>query len=165
MKSELRLIIALWLGSALPSAVGAGKIEQPIQYNHKLHIQEVGSECVDCHRYVNVTARATIPNIGVCGECHEDEPITESTEELKLLEYVSSGERIPWKKVYRLPSHVYFSHRRHTVIGNIDCKVCHGDVREMASPIGKQHVSIKMGECMKCHEETGVDNDCTRCHR
>lgn len=122
-------------------------------------------ECVDCHRYVQSHARATIPNIEVCADCHFDEPATDSPEEAKLLAYVNEGRKIPWNKVYRVPSHVYFSHRRHTVLGQVECTTCHGNVGEMSEPLHKQLVTVKMARCIKCHEGSGVDNDCTRCHR
>jgi len=35
--------------------------DQPIAYNHKLHIETVGLECAECHRYVETSAAATLP--------------------------------------------------------------------------------------------------------
>ena len=139
--------------------------KQPITYNHKIHVQDNEMECVDCHRYAKTGAWATIPNIEVCRDCHLDEPSTESGEEQKVIDYISRGEKIPWKKVYRVPSHVYFSHRRHTAMGRIDCGVCHGNVEELTVPPDMQRISISMGACMECHDRNQVDNDCVRCHR
>jgi hypothetical protein len=122
-------------------------------------------ECTDCHLYVETHARATIPNIEVCEECHSDEPMTESAEEQKVVDYVTRGEKIPWRKIYRVASHVYFSHRRHTTLAQIDCATCHGNVGEMTLPPDEPHVPIAMDTCMECHERNQVNNDCTRCHR
>jgi hypothetical protein len=143
----------------------AASHKQPITYNHQVHVEENDMECTDCHLYVETRARATIPNIEVCGECHSDEPMTESAEEQKVVDYVSRGEKIPWLKIYRVPSHVYFSHRRHTALGEIACATCHGDMERMTTPPPKPAVPISMDRCMGCHEQNQVSNDCTRCHR
>ncbi|MDH3216828.1 MAG: cytochrome C, partial [Candidatus Krumholzibacteria bacterium] len=73
--------------------------------------------------------------------------------------------KIPWAKVYRVPSHVYFSHRRHATLGQIECATCHGNVEEMTEPFARPHAPISMNKCMECHDRNGVDNECTRCHR
>jgi hypothetical protein len=122
-------------------------------------------ECTECHIYAESHARATIPNIEVCADCHADEPMTDSVEEQKLIEYVTEGRKIPWTMIYRVPSHVYFSHRRHTALAQIECAVCHGNVEEMTEPIHEPFVAVSMNGCVACHERRGVDNDCTRCHR
>lgn len=122
-------------------------------------------DCIECHLYANTHARATIPNIEVCADCHSDEPMTDSPEEKKLIDHVTRGEKIRWTKIYRVPPHVYFSHRRHTALGGIDCVVCHGNMEEMTAPPEKPVVPVRMDWCMNCHDQHQVDNDCTRCHR
>jgi len=139
-------------------------VDQPIAFNHQLHIEDVALDCVDCHRYVLTGARATIPNIEVCIDCHE-EAQTESVEEARLVEYIQAGDPIPWRKVYRLPDHVYFSHRRHTTIGGVDCAVCHGEMSEQRLPVSRPAVRITMNRCMDCHYAEGASNDCVHCHR
>src|SRR4030066_1204073 len=109
-------------------------IIQPISYNHKLHVEKAELKCVDCHLYVETMAAATIPNIEVCSDCHSGEPLSDSPEELKLLKYIEAGEKIPWQKIYTVPAHGYFSHRRHVTIGEIECSKCHGKVKEWAEP-------------------------------
>ena len=58
---------------------------QPIAYNHATHIQEVGMECIDCHIQAETHQKASIPNIALCIECHE-EALAESKEEEKLIQ-------------------------------------------------------------------------------
>jgi hypothetical protein len=139
-------------------------IEQPLAFDHNLHVQELEMECADCHLYALNGVRATIPNIEVCADCH-DEALTESVEEARLVEYVLAGERVPWRKIYWVPQHVYFSHRRHTKLGGIECETCHGAIGERVEPVDRQLVRITMNGCMRCHEESGVSNDCLLCHR
>lgn len=139
-------------------------VEQPIAFNHRLHVEELGSECTDCHLYARTGMRATIPNLEVCSDCHE-EAQTESPEEARLVEYIQTAVPIPWRKVYWVPDHVYFSHRRHTAIADIDCSTCHGAIEAKETPVTRRDVRLTMGRCMACHEETGTSNDCILCHR
>ena len=137
---------------------------QPIAFNHSLHVGEVGLDCTDCHRYVLTGARATIPNVEDCGECHM-EAQGESAEERRLIAFVESGEPIPWRKVYRVPDHVYFSHRRHAAIAGIECERCHGPMAERTLPVTRPAVRLTMEACIECHDQAGVSNDCIACHR
>ena len=160
----LMLAITVVLAGSVAFALMNRPISQPIAFNHRLHIEEVGAECVDCHRYALTGPRATIPNISVCAECHE-EPQTESAEEMRVVEHIREGVPIPWRKIYLMPDDVYFSHRRHAGIGKIECATCHGNVAEREDPITRPAVSMSMSACIDCHVETGVMNDCVLCHQ
>lgn len=138
--------------------------KQPIAYNHKKHVEEADLGCLDCHQRVLAHQKATIPNIDVCQECHE-EAMTESKEEEKLVAYITKNERIPWVQVHRVPDHAYFSHRRHAGLGKLGCQECHGNVAEMIRPFEKPAMKITMEWCLKCHEKSDVDTDCATCHR
>ena len=139
-------------------------IKQPISYNHKIHIEAAELSCIDCHIYYEEYASASIPNIEICGECHSDEPISNSYEEVKLLEFINDERLIHWRQIYNVPDHVYFSHRRHVVLGEIECNECHGNVAELITPIDKQDFEMTMDFCMDCHKEHNVTNDCLTCH-
>ncbi len=140
----------------------AGRIKQPLAFNHKIHAEN-GLECVDCHFYFEVQATSGRPAIEVCSGCHE-EPLGESKEEEKLMEYINAGKEIDWQRLYSVPEDVYFSHQRHVVLGELDCKLCHGSIGESLQPPSKPR-KITMKMCMKCHEEREVNNDCISCHR
>ena len=142
----------------------AGEITQPIQYNHKLHIEEAVEDCLDCHHAAETNARASIPNIRVCGDCHDDIE-SENPEEQKVAEYVFNGLDIPWVQIHTVPDHVYFSHRRHVKLAQIECMDCHGDVSQMERPFSIAFVNMEMEWCIDCHEERNVTNDCYACHR
>jgi hypothetical protein len=140
-------------------------IIQPIEYNHNIHIEVAGLSCIDCHINVETKPIATIPNIEICQDCHSDEPISESPEEEKLLKYISEGNRIPWKQIYKVPDHVYFSHQRHVTIGELECSLCHGKVEEMIKPASYPVWIPTMENCISCHKENKVTTDCLACHR
>jgi len=137
---------------------------QPIQYNHKKHIVDAGLNCFDCHTRVLTHEKASIPNILVCKGCHE-QPMTESKEEKKLVEYIQKNQFIPWVQVHRVRDHAYFSHRRHVSIGKVACLTCHGDVAGMTLPFSKPYLPIKMAFCIDCHAKNHVNTDCATCHR
>ena len=159
------VVLVLLVGGAIAAGLAwrGPALEQPIAFNHELHVEEMGAECTDCHQHVLDGARATIPNIGVCADCHE-EAQTDSPEEARLVEYIQAGEPIPWLKVYTVPDHVYFSHRRHAAIAEIACETCHGEVGQQSQPVTRPAVEMTMDHCMDCHEETGASNDCIWCH-
>jgi hypothetical protein len=143
-------------------------VAQPIPFNHRLHVaNEI--ECVHCHEGVLTAARAGLPRVEVCMECHEAD-ITENPAAMAHVELVRrharAGTEIPWQKLYALPAHVYYSHRRHVAIAGLECAGCHGDIAEAATPPpGPVARTLAMGTCMDCHEARGVENDCAWCHR
>lgn len=138
---------------------------QPLVYNHQVHVENAGLVCADCHNPDQSPSTTTIPSIEICSSCHSEEPLTESPEEKKLLQFVAEKSEIPWKRIYSVPDHVYFSHRRHVTKAGLECKVCHGDVPQLTKPITAPFVPVTMENCMKCHRENNVTNDCLSCHR
>jgi hypothetical protein len=137
--------------------------DQPIPFDHRLHLEEVGLGCVDCHLYVETAARATIPNVDLCADCHQ-EPMTDSPGEALLLAYVEEDKAIPWHQVYWVRPDVYFSHRRHVAIAGIECATCHGEVATRERPLTRPLKPVTMKACMDCHRRTSTTNDCITCH-
>ncbi len=166
VKTLVVVIVLVFVAIAAGVTVSqiASSVEQPVLFSHQLHLEEAGLECVDCHRHAIDGVRATIPNVEVCGECHE-EPMTDSRQEARVSEHIRDGVPIPWRKVYWVPEHVYFSHRRHTTIAGIACERCHGNVGDESAPLTRPLVRLDMDDCMDCHTEAGVTNDCVSCHK
>lgn len=162
--SLIGVIVIAAVAIGVSMALGVQRVKQPLAFNHYVHVEEAGMDCTDCHLHVLETARATIPNLGVCVDCHE-EPFTDSPVEVQLAEYIENETPIPWQKVYWLPDHVFFSHRRHTAVGSVGCETCHGLMAERTVPVEKVAVRHTMEHCMECHKEVGVANDCLLCHR
>jgi hypothetical protein len=90
--------------------------------------------------------------------------MTESELEEMLLTYTNENRAIPWQRIYQVPDHVYFSHRRHVTLGKLECEKCHGNVRQLTAPPERPLIDQSMNWCMDCHEENSVSNDCLGCH-
>ncbi len=139
------------------------KIEQPVAYNHEIHVSEAGLDCIDCHTGVEKKMYASLPSIKQCELCHS-EMQGESAAEALVVEAVNNNVEIPWKPIYELEDYVFFSHRRHVKSGKISCATCHGEVEKLIIPPSKQLVPISMNGCLKCHDNKSISNDCLTCH-
>jgi hypothetical protein len=136
--------------------------QQPIAYTHKVHLEDVGLACVNCHTSVETGPKATIPNITACMMCHES-IATEHPEIQKMAAYQKRGEDIPWERVYGFndEAHVRFNHAPH-IRASVACATCHGDLNQMT--VAQRVVDHTMGFCMDCHDQRQVSNDCNTCH-
>lgn len=165
------IVAVVVIATSLVRAARAGatvmapaSVVQPIQYNHKLHIDQE-MECTTCHEGADSQPHATIPVIAKCMECHS-EPASKSPEEAKIRTYAAKGEEIPWIRVNRLPGHVYFSHRAHVKWAGLGCDTCHGDMRSRTTPVtSSQILALTMSRCLDCHEAKGARTDCLTCHK
>ncbi len=94
-------------------------------------------------------------------ECHK--AVAADKEEVKkLTQYWENQKPIPWEKVYSVPEHVYFSHKRHIKAG-VDCSSCHGELAAQARV--RKVTTLKMGFCIDCHKARDASRDCYTCHK
>jgi len=142
----------------------AERASQPVAFNHALHVEDIGVECQECHLYFATSRHSGLPGLEVCMGCHEG-GLTDSPEESKLLALHEAGETYPFRKLFRLPDHVNYSHRTHVVVAEIECEVCHGPIARSSEPPTAPLVRITMDGCLRCHLEQGARTDCTPCHR
>ena len=168
------------------------KPEQPIAYSHELHAGQLEIECVYCHNSAEKSKSAGFPTVNVCMNCHKAvaEGTTSGTEEIakiydaagfdaSTMSYSGETEPIRWVKVHNLPDHVYFNHSQHVVVGELDCKQCHGDmtketVARVMSTADLNNVGVNdddvdeneikftrptltMGWCIECHGKKEID--------
>lgn len=172
-------------------------IIQPMNFNHKIHLETKSPDgqakitCKNCHKYYETRTVAGRPSIDTCLTCHttsKDKP-----EVQKILDIYERGEEIAWKRIYSIPSHVFFSHQRHVLpprnpaqgkavekaeesllreIGTgekgrvpIACEVCHGPIGKTETPPSAPLNDITMDFCIDCHKREVVSVDCIACHR
>ncbi|MAT40522.1 MAG: cytochrome C [Ectothiorhodospiraceae bacterium] len=150
-----------------PAVMDVGyRPQQPVPFDHLVHVQQLNIKCVYCHTSVENSAHSTVPPTSTCMNCHL--VVKRDSEKLKLVrESHEKGVAIPWVRIHRLPEYAFFNHSRHIQSG-IDCASCHGEVENQA--VISQKKSLTMGWCLDCHrnpeemviptrEISGVDID------
>lgn len=155
---------------------------QPITFPHSVHVAGFGLDCTFCHRsatdqaLVSVSGATTpvkgsfteeaggsayLPALEQCMYCHKVIPTTNRPELQRLVAAFNSGTPVEWKHVYQMPDHVHFNHSVHINAG-FQCSTCHGDVGKMTTATRAR--DLRMGDCIKCHQENGARTDCAVCH-
>ena len=153
--------------------------QQPISFNHALHVEEVGGECESCHFFRDDGSFSGVPKLAQCVGCHE-EAMGDSEEEATFVEqYVWKQREVPWYVYSRQPDCVFFSHSAHVIGAKMDCVTCHGNIGESTSPrpyeanritgysrdIWGKNIAgfkknswdrMKMDDCAQCHKEAGI---------
>jgi len=156
----LAVVVMLATAVAWILVLPEAPVAQPIPFNHAKHAP-VG--CQVCHAGVAEGARAGIPQGDLCIKCHATAPLRGVSE--AAWTEVASGHRIAWRQLTQIPDHVRFSHRRHTVAGQLACASCHGDMTARTLPPGRVPVRLTMNTCLACHQREGASEDCAGCHR
>lgn len=174
------LVLAAWSGWAV---FVEPAVEQPIEFPHKAHLElkDPKFECTTCHDRAEKGAVAGRPSTKKCLSCHSGAE-AKGVEEKKLQAFAGGGREIPWQRVWRLPPHVFFSHRTHVALAKVKCQTCHGPMETLARPPARALKRLTMNDCIGCHEqwewpkEKGaelvkvaaarrVSTDCNACHR
>ena len=157
-------------------------VKQPIEFPHKTHIAQ-GIPCTGCHQRAEKDLVAGRPPTALCLACHAGGDST-NPEIKKLKAFAGSGQEIPWRRVWRLPSHVFFSHRVHVTVGKVACQTCHGPMETLERPPARPLKTLSMNDCIACHMKSSstiarqmivphpanvstrrLVNDCVGCHR
>ena len=146
------LIATVAVAALLVAAPWSGResaaLQQPIQFNHQVHVKK--EPCQTCHRAYQHGPAAGNPTMVICMDCHTN-PVGESAEEEKLRALEKNQGRLNWIRVTRVPRHVRFSHQRHVVVGKLPCENCHGDIASLTTPPLAPLVAINMNFCIGCH--------------
>lgn len=156
-------------------------VKQPIEFPHKTHAGELKLPCTTCHQRADRDFVAGRPPTPLCLACHAARE-AKSEDARKLLALGQQGE-IPWRRVWRLPSHVFFPHQTHVAVAKIKCQTCHGPMETLDRPPARALRKLTMNDCIGCHErwewpkeekavrvvklaaERRVSTDCNTCHR
>lgn len=129
-------------------------VKQPIEFPHKAHLElkDPKFECTTCHDRAEKGAAAGRPSTKKCLSCHSSGE-AKSAEEKKLQALGETGREIPWQRVWRLPPHVFFSHRTHVLRAKVKCQTCHGPMETLTRPPARTLKKLTMNDCIGCHEQ------------
>ncbi len=166
------------------------KKQQPVDFNHSLHMEMVSEGCESCHYFREDGSFAGVPGLDRCIECHESIQGEDPQEEIFVTRYVEKQQEVPWLIYSRQPDCVFFSHTAHVHGAKMSCESCHGDIGSSTTlrPYEENRISgysrdiwgyniarlgkpkyavpMKMNDCANCHEkETGSKGACFQCHK
>lgn len=143
---------------------------QPIAFPHNQHAGlepgQNGMDCQYCHFSAERSVDAGIPPVELCMGCHTVvNGQVRAAEITKLREYYSTGQSIPWVRIYKISDHAHFPHMRHVNAG-LQCQQCHGEVQTMDVLNSRDPAwgGDNMGWCIDCHRNEGASDDCAVCH-
>jgi hypothetical protein len=160
----LLVVPFLVVAVSFPAARRGPPVPQPVAFNHFKHTEELGLGCEFCHKYVLQGAHAGLPGAETCSLCHGT-PQGTSEEAARVTQLIEQGDPLRFNKLFRMPDHVFYTHRRHVAIGGLECQICHGDIAASERPPSWPLVNISMEFCMDCHLEQDQTLDCNACHR
>lgn len=145
-------VVVLGLMILARTALGTSRdrpLQQPVQFDHRHHVNDDGIDCRYCHDAVDKSPYAGVPPTSRCLNCHAQ--IWNRSDLLAPVRAAgAAGASIPWERVNRLPGYVYFNHAIHVNKG-VGCVTCHGRVDTM--PAVNQVAPLTMGWCIQCHRD------------
>jgi hypothetical protein len=142
--------LMLWVRSPFVTGQRLAR-EQPVQFDHRHHVEDELIDCRYCHSTVEHAPSAGIPPLSTCMACHAQ--IWNQSPKLEPVRAAYfSGQALQWNRVYNLPDFVYFNHSIHVNKG-VGCAVCHGRVDQM--PVVRQATPLTMRWCLDCHRDPG----------
>jgi hypothetical protein len=173
------LALSMVVGWAVFPKVLYSKKNQPFDFNHQMHLEQVDNGCESCHFFREDGTFAGVPQLAQCTECHS-EVLGESEDEAVFVEqYVYKDREVPWLVYSRQPDCVFFSHAAHIHGAELECATCHGDIgtsdslktyeanritgysrdiwgRSISGIKNNTWDRMKMDDCAECHESAGI---------
>jgi len=149
---------------------------QPVDFSHKVHVEQGGMKCEDCHELRADGSFAGIPRLEKCAGCHGAAMGTTASEKRFIDRYVTPQREVPWAVYARQPENVYFSHTTHLKLAGLKCESCHGNhgSTNTLRPYEEDRVSgysrdvwrgMKMNDCEDCHRQSRHEGGCLDCHK
>jgi hypothetical protein len=143
------LCVAALIAFAIPAAAGVN--QSGLSFDHRLHVEDVGIECTDCHGDVasSTSLHETLrPAMSVCADCHD-------VEDVDLCGDCHLEPDNPTGYEGLVSTVDLFSHASH--VGDMECAKCHGGAPEYSARPVKS-------ECRSCHLTVANLEDCSLCH-
>ena len=160
----LGVLSLLFLAGCMLADALVGK-EKPFAFSHRLHTEEEGLECGDCHSRAEDSEDPGMPRPAQCAICHN------GLDEKKPAEHrvttLFEGDRFLTAHAGRQSDEIVFSHQQHATRG-VDCAACHAEVARDDGSLAQlgDKMRMSMDACVDCHETGGGPKleDCAACH-
>lgn len=161
------LIVRFWAYPPHPTP------REPIHFDHNVHAEKAGIDCLFCHRTATQASTAGYPDVQQCMFCHQVISVStlgaigygpdQATGEIAKLHDAWRNQRpIDWERIHRMPDHVRFVHEAHITAG-FSCATCHGAVEKMGQVV--QVRDLRMNDCVACHRQYSAPTECATCHK
>jgi hypothetical protein len=127
--------------------------------NHAAHLAK-NMTCDMCHD-PNETGKVTLPELGLCWDCHLEDP-ADWPEKFKTYAEANRREDGSIRFVgLEYSADLKMDHAAHAS-AKVSCEECHGQPSEKA--FGRAPLMELKRSCMGCHEQRRASNDCATCH-
>ena len=144
-----------------------------IKFPHKLHIEDVGAVCTDCHyniKHDKDEPQTNRPRMAACYACHDQETTSclkcHPMGEQLILNLMPKHEVVKketcdqchegFEERVQEKYDIRFKHPRHLSAG-VNCNVCHENKKQHGTIIKERQ------DCLDCHHKE-VKRDCASCH-
>jgi hypothetical protein len=139
--------------------------ERPLAFSHRLHVEEQGLACADCHGKWDESDDPGMPRAAQCALCHNELDAEKPPER--------HAETLFDDKTFRAANagvqsdEILFSHQKHATRGD-DCMVCHAEVARDEGTLAERGAALRMSmdACVACHADSAGPSltDCSSCH-
>jgi len=171
-RATVRQRAGLWLGVGALVFLGGCMLvdalvqsEPPFAFPHRLHVEDEGLECGDCHASWEDADDPGMPVEAQCALCHADIDAEKPPARQVATLFVDGRFRVT--AAGRQADEVRFSHQAHATRAE-DCLVCHRAVAEDEGTLAEQGAALRlsMETCLACHARSaGPDQEsCSQCH-
>ncbi len=130
-------------------------------FPHSMHGEEAGLECASCHRTAATGEQAGMPTEKQCMLCHEELDQGKPPEKRASAFFVDHV--LQARHGSDVGDEVIFSHAAHVTGKSMACAACHPGVE--GSDELPDDLALTMVDCMGCHSQAGLRNDCAVCHQ
>lgn len=128
-----------------------------LKFSHKLHIEDAGMACSDCHGMVSESEKAddrNFPEKDICATCHDVNSEDNCTLCHVDMENLQSFENP--KRSY------FFNHKVHVTTEEMGCESCHSGIEKVDMGDGAKIPSQE--NCNTCHNGLKATMECLVCH-
>lgn len=139
--------------------------ERPFAFAHRLHVEDQGLECADCHAHWDDSDDPGLPRLAQCALCHAE--IDADKPPAQKVASLFDGDGFRAAHASRESDEIQFSHQSHATRG-IECTTCHAEVARDEGKLAARGSELRMSmeACLACHATSSGprDSDCAACH-